>query len=104
MSSKDGRIRKNIVLGSKVQIVQKHDQRTSFLTSGSVEEILTPTLKHPHGIKVRLKSGKIGRVKKILSVKKNINIEEEEFTPVEEPVATKKKKKEKEIILPWERR
>lgn len=71
MSNKDGRIRKNITFGSTVQIVLKQDQKSGFLTKGKVEEILTPGAKHPHGIKVRLKSGKVGRVKKVLSVNKN---------------------------------
>jgi uncharacterized repeat protein (TIGR03833 family) len=66
MSNKDGRIRKNMMPGSLVQIVQKPDQKSGRLTKGVVEVILTPGAKHPHGIKVRLKSGPVGRVKKIL--------------------------------------
>lgn len=71
MSNKDGRIRKNITLGSQVQIVLKQDQKSGHLTKGIVVEILTNSAKHPHGIKVRLKSGQIGRIKKILTVSKN---------------------------------
>lgn len=94
MNNKDGRIRKNVTLGSTVQIVMKQDQNSGFLTKGTVVEILTDATKHAHGIKVRLKSGKIGRIKKILHVNQDAP---EEF-PVED-----RKNKEKEIILPWER-
>ena len=62
----DGTERKNIVIGKQVQIVLKNDQRTGKLTSGVVKDILTNSPKHPHGIKVRLQSGLVGRVKKIL--------------------------------------
>jgi uncharacterized repeat protein (TIGR03833 family) len=47
----------------KVSIVQKKDQRTGALTEGTVEDILTKSATHPHGIKVRLSTGEIGRVK-----------------------------------------
>ena len=70
MGNKDGRILKNITIGSLVQIVLKEDQKTGHLTKGIVEELLTNTANHPHGIKVRLKSGKVGRIKKVLSAKK----------------------------------
>jgi uncharacterized repeat protein (TIGR03833 family) len=50
----------------KVAIVLKKDQRTGLLTNGTVKDILTGSAQHPHGIKVRLESGEIGRVKKIL--------------------------------------
>jgi len=70
MSSKDGRIRDNINPGANVQIVQKQDQKSGHLTKGVVEEVLSPGKKHPHGIKVRLVSGQVGRVKKILPSKK----------------------------------
>ncbi len=70
MSSKDGRIRDNVPLGSMVQIILKEDQKSGHLTKGLVESLLTSESKHPHGIKVRLRSGKVGRVKKILSSKK----------------------------------
>ena len=103
MSNKDGRIRKNVMVGMKVQVVQKQDQRTSVLTSGTIEEILTPSAKHPHGIKVRLRSGKIGRIKKILSIKKHPHLSDEETNMPEEPTSTKKNKKEKKIVMPWER-
>lgn len=66
MAHKDGRIRKNVLMGSLVQIVLKQDQKNGHLTKGVVEEILTSAEKHPQGIKVRLKSGQVGRIQKIL--------------------------------------
>jgi uncharacterized repeat protein (TIGR03833 family) len=65
--SLDGRTRKNIYPGAKVAIVQKHDQPTGKLTYGIVQRILTNSPTHPHGIKVRLVSGQVGRVKTIES-------------------------------------
>lgn len=62
----DGKIRKNINPGLKVSIVLKKDQRTGILTEGVVKDILTKSPNHPHGIKVRLESGDVGRVKEIL--------------------------------------
>lgn len=62
----DGRIRKNIQIGSQVEIVQKQDQRTGKLTSGVVQKILTKSANHPHGIKVQLASGEVGRVKQVV--------------------------------------
>ncbi|MHA1911140.1 MAG: YwbE family protein [Candidatus Kariarchaeaceae archaeon] len=59
------RKRKNIQIGAKVSIVEKHNQRSGELTTGVVKKILTNSSNHPHGIKVRLKSGKVGRVKSI---------------------------------------
>jgi uncharacterized repeat protein (TIGR03833 family) len=61
----DGTRRADIKRGSRVSIVQKKDQRTGDLTEGIVKDILTSSSAHPHGIKVRLESGEIGRVKKI---------------------------------------
>ena len=57
-----GTIRKNIKPGLPVSIIEKHNQRTGLITKGVVKAILTNSAKHPHGIKVRLISGKIGRV------------------------------------------
>jgi uncharacterized repeat protein (TIGR03833 family) len=57
--------RDKIKIGSKVQIVQKQDQRTGNLTEGTVKRILTSSNVHPHGIKVELDNGKIGRVQNI---------------------------------------
>ncbi len=62
----DGNIRANIQIGQKVQVVQKQDQRTGKLTEGIVSKILTNSPKHPHGIKVMLEDGTVGRVKEII--------------------------------------
>ena len=62
-----GTNRVNIKPGMRVAIVLKKDQRTGKLTEGTVKEILTNSTTHPHGIKVRLTSGEIGRVKEILT-------------------------------------
>ena len=61
----DGRIRQHIRLGTTVSIVLKQDQRTGKLTRGIVKDILTNSASHPHGIKVRLVDGQVGRVQKI---------------------------------------
>ena len=61
----DGKQRADITVGAEVAIVQKQDQRSGQLTEGRVREILTNSPSHPHGIKVRLESGQIGRVKHI---------------------------------------
>ncbi len=60
-----GRNRQDIKPGMQVSIVLKKDQRSGKLTKGVVKDILTKSPKHPHGIKVRLQSGAIGRVKEI---------------------------------------
>ena len=57
--------RDKIRIGTSVLIVQKQDQRTGNLTEGIVKRILTSSNFHPHGIKVELENGKIGRVQKI---------------------------------------
>jgi uncharacterized repeat protein (TIGR03833 family) len=57
--------RSDIKPGSRVSIVRKQDQRTGRLTEGTVKDILTKSRTHPHGIKVRLESGEVGRVKEI---------------------------------------
>jgi uncharacterized repeat protein (TIGR03833 family) len=62
----DGTRRTDIKTGSRVAIVLKQDQRTGKLTEGIVKDILTSSATHPHGIKVRLESGAVGRVKEIL--------------------------------------
>jgi uncharacterized repeat protein (TIGR03833 family) len=61
----DGRKRADIKPGTRVKVVQKQDQRSGKLTEGTVREILTSSATHPHGIKVRLASGVVGRVKVI---------------------------------------
>ena len=62
---KDVPSRDKISIGAVVQIVQKQDQRTGNLTEGKVKRILTSSQFHPHGIKVELENGKIGRIQKI---------------------------------------
>jgi uncharacterized repeat protein (TIGR03833 family) len=61
----DGKKRLNIKQGIKVKIVLKQDQKSGKLTEGVVKDILTNSSSHPHGIKVRLSSGDVGRVKEI---------------------------------------
>jgi uncharacterized repeat protein (TIGR03833 family) len=61
-----GTLRANIRSGLNVGIVLKEDQRTGRITYGVVRDILTNAPKHPHGIKVRLIGGEVGRVKEIL--------------------------------------
>jgi uncharacterized repeat protein (TIGR03833 family) len=63
---KDGRKRSNIRYGLDVGVVLKEDQSTGYLTYGKVQKILTNSPTHPHGIKVRLNTGEVGRVKEIL--------------------------------------
>ncbi|MFK0571461.1 YwbE family protein [Endozoicomonas sp.] len=62
----NGRNRSDIKPGSEVNIVLKKDQISGCLTEGTVKDILTNSSFHPHGIKVRLESGEVGRVKEIL--------------------------------------
>jgi len=62
----NGNTRANITKGLKVKIVLKADQRSGKLTEGIVKDILTNSPTHPHGIKVRLESGEVGRVKETL--------------------------------------
>ncbi|OPY89637.1 MAG: hypothetical protein A4E72_01043 [Syntrophus sp. PtaU1.Bin208] len=64
----NGNNRSDIKRGTQVKIVQKQDQRTGKLTEGTVLDILTKSPMHPHGIKVRLQDGTVGRVKEILDV------------------------------------
>ena len=62
----DGKNRKNVQIGLEVEVVQKHHQKTGELTEGIVKKILTNSPTHPHGIKVMLEDGIVGRVKGIL--------------------------------------
>ncbi len=62
----EGTNRSNIKIGIEVSVVQKHHQRSGELTDGIVKKILTKSSSHPHGIKVMLEDGIVGRVKKIL--------------------------------------
>jgi uncharacterized repeat protein (TIGR03833 family) len=61
----NGQNRKDVLPGMTVDIVLKNDQRTGKLTRGVVKDILTNSSTHPHGIKVRLTDGQIGRVQEI---------------------------------------
>ena len=63
----NGQTRSNIKPGVIVLIVLKQDQRTGKLTKGIVKDILTKSSNHPHGIKVRLENGQVGRVKEIVN-------------------------------------
>jgi uncharacterized repeat protein (TIGR03833 family) len=63
MSGKD---RKNVKAGAEVLIVLKKDQRSGKLTRGVVKDLLTRSSYHPHGIKVRLQDGRVGRVKEVI--------------------------------------
>jgi len=62
----DGTQRQNVKPGIEVNIVLKEDQRNGRLTRGIVKDLLTKSPHHPHGIKVRLENGLVGRVKEIL--------------------------------------
>jgi uncharacterized repeat protein (TIGR03833 family) len=62
----DGQTRSNIQPGARVRVVEKQNQRTGQLTEGVVQRILTKSPHHPHGIKVMLENGIVGRVKEIL--------------------------------------
>jgi uncharacterized repeat protein (TIGR03833 family) len=63
----DGRNRSNLAPGREVLIVLKQDQKTGKVTRGIVKDILTRSVFHPRGIKVRLSDGKVGRVQQIVS-------------------------------------
>ncbi len=65
----DGRWRRNIHTGDLVKIVRKKDQGSGMCTGGRVQEILTNSAYHPHGIKVRLADGSVGRVQEIVDEK-----------------------------------
>lgn len=62
-----GTERKNVSIGSEVEVVQKHHQRSGELTKGTVKSLLTKSPSHPHGIKVMLETGEVGRVKWVYS-------------------------------------
>jgi uncharacterized repeat protein (TIGR03833 family) len=66
-SNGKGTERASITPGARVRIVEKPNQRSGEETEGVVADILTKSATHPHGIKVRLESGEVGRVKRILS-------------------------------------
>ena len=62
----NGIVRADIKQGTRVKVVQKQDQRSGKLTEGIVKDVFTKSATHPHGIKVRLESGIVGRVKKLI--------------------------------------
>jgi len=62
----EGSLRKNIKVDQLVNIVEKHNHRSGGLTEGIVSRILTKSPQHPHGIKVQLETGEVGRVKEII--------------------------------------
>ena len=62
----NGQNRSNVTVGAKVKIVLKDDQRTGKLTEGTVAKLLTKSSHHPHGIKVMLTDGQVGRVQEII--------------------------------------
>jgi len=70
-NNQDGKFRCSIRAGSLVDIVQKEDQKSGRITRGIVYEILTNSSFHPHGIKVRLKDGRVGRVDEIVEKARN---------------------------------
>jgi uncharacterized repeat protein (TIGR03833 family) len=70
----NGQNRKDIKPGLEVYIVQKQDQRTGKRTRGIVKDILTSSAHHPHGIKVRLESGEVGRVQELATGQKFDNL------------------------------
>ncbi|MDY0257426.1 YwbE family protein [Gudongella oleilytica] len=72
----DGNKRNLIKPGIRVSVIQKQDQRSGKTTEGIVKDILTKSTSHPHGIKVRLESGVIGRVKEIFTDRSGINEDE----------------------------
>ncbi|WP_256759675.1 YwbE family protein [Cohnella sp. WQ 127256] len=63
----NGKIRSDVKAGLEVDIVLKQDQRTGKVTRGIVKDLLTNSPQHPHGIKVRLQDGQVGRVQNIIS-------------------------------------
>jgi uncharacterized repeat protein (TIGR03833 family) len=67
MITKDPKKKFDVKQGLKVNIVLKQDQRSGKLTEGIVKDLLTNSASHPHGIKVRLTSGDVGRVQEILN-------------------------------------
>ncbi len=66
MTKELGTNRSNVYIEAHVEIVEKHNQSSGELTEGWVKKILTKSSKHPHGIKVQLETGEVGRVKNIL--------------------------------------
>ncbi len=72
-------LRKNIHVGALVRIVEKQNQATGKLTEGNVNKVLTHSSEHPHGIKVKLENGVVGRVKEIV----NSNLDNKKIRAIE---------------------
>lgn len=70
----EGSSREDVKIGARVNVVEKQNQRSGELTEGIVKDILTKSSNHPHGIKVRLEDGRVGRVKEVLNWFKNIRV------------------------------
>jgi uncharacterized repeat protein (TIGR03833 family) len=68
----DGKNRKDIKPGLRVRITQKQDQHSGRLTSGIVKDVLTKSTYHPHGIKVRLETGEVGRVQEMVETSRQV--------------------------------
>jgi len=66
MDETDGTIKSNVRIGLLVEVVQKQHQRSGELTMGLVKRLLTKSSNHPHGIKVLLDTGEVGRVKRVI--------------------------------------
>jgi len=62
----DGKIRKDLAIGQLVSVVRKEHQKTGELTEGVIKRFLTKSTSHPHGIKVQLENGVVGRVKEVI--------------------------------------
>jgi len=67
----NGKNRADVLIGASVKVVLKADQRSGKLTEGTVQKILTNSSFHPHGIKVMLQDGQVGRVQEITGEKQN---------------------------------
>ena len=74
-----GNNRETIKIGSTVRVIKKNDQRTGKISEGIVKEILTKSKFHPHGIKVILEDGVIGRVKDVVNVSINKDLSKEKL-------------------------
>ncbi len=77
--SLSGNNRDTIKIGSTVRVIKKSDQKTGKVSEGIVKEILTKSKFHPHGIKVILEDGIIGRVKEVVNVSNNKDISKEKL-------------------------
>ncbi len=74
-----GNNRETIKIGSTVRVIKKSDQKTGKISEGKVKEILTNSKFHPHGIKVILEDGIVGRVKEVVNVSNNKDVSKEKL-------------------------